>query len=910
MRTRTAVLVFACSLIVLTIAWLAGGPAAPGWAASPAWIDLGGPYGGPAHALALNPEFPADSTVLAGGAADLGHASFGGLGIFRSLDGGLTWPDRGGPSHGAVFDVAYSPTWTADGFALAGLWDGAWVTNDRGATWRQVSSLETGGPAFVASVAVSSEPGGGRTLLAGGSYGGIYRSQDDGLTWHAANPPISVRSLRFNPVRPSVALAAAANGLWRSADGGLAWTQVTTSTQVFDVAFTADGSAAYGTFDDHIWRSADDGLTWQAMPGLSAPYLDRIGLSDDGAGFFVAARQTLYRYDVTAAAFVTVTTNLRTNSYLRLAPSPTFGADQMLLVGTYDGVWISHDGGATFIHADGFVRLPLRSLVAASSDLANGELFAGGEYGLWRRAGGFWQPVNVGLGAPLSSVTTDVALSPAYASDGTLFVTQGSTVSIGASLYRSTDRGATWERLKGAASMSQIELAPGFPGDVRAWLLADQRVLDSADGGVTWNARPFWLESRTARVLALSPDFATDQTLYAAGDDFYRSQDGGLTWSAPATGLPIGDVPPAMQPRRLTIAPDGQIFLTLYLYDPAEGYARHDQLWTSADRGATWSRVAAAPDLPMAALAIGPGALSGDVLYLSVFDDNEFDDRVVAPDLYASGDRGATWRNLGAVPHGPAQVLTTAAGTPGQLIAGSQGAWLLDTAAAPTATPDPCRELLTNRSFEAEGVWRIPVTAYSAARTTERASVGYWSMRTGIVDSTANVRSYSDFSQDVTLPANGTLALGFDRWSTAGATAGASSTAPAALLAATTLDAFRQALTTVAGDLHYAMVIEPPDGTIHFLYVRLDGEESWVAEHFDLSAYASKQVRLQFGTYNDGAGAVAAQTFDAFSLAACSGPPSTPTATPPVEPRGWLPYVSRDDAGTIPPLPGGADAAP
>ncbi len=903
MRTRTAFLLFACSLVLLLMAWLAGGPAAPGWAAGLAWVDLGGPNGGPAHALALSPDYPADGTVLAGGAMDLGHASFGGLGLFRSQDGGVTWPERGGPSTGAVFDVAYSPNWTADGFAAAGLWGGVWVTDDRGATWRQVSSLETGGPAFIASVAVSSDPGGGRTLLAGGSYGGIYRSTDDGATWHAANPPLSVRSLRINPVRLDVALAAGSNGLWRSADGGLAWTQVTTATQVFDVAFSADGSVAYATLDDHIWRSGDDGLTWQVMPGLSAPYLDRIGLSDDGAGFFVAAQRTLFRYDFTAAAFVTVTTDLRTSSYLRLAPSPTFGTDDTLFVGTYDGVWISRDGGTHFTRSEGFIRLPLRSVAAVSGDLADGELFAGGEYGLWRRVGGTWQPMNVGLGAPLSSVTTDVALSPAYATDGTLFVTQGSTVSIGASLYRSSDHGATWERLKGAASMSQVELAPSFPADPRAWLLADQRVLDSPDGGVTWSARPFWLEVHTARVLALSPAFAADQTLYAAGNGFYRSQDGGLTWDAPATGLPIGDSPPALQPRRMVVAPDGQIFLTLYIYDPAEGYARHDQLWTSRDRGVTWQRLNAAPDLPLASMAVGPGASGGDVIYLAVFDDNEFDDRVVAPDLYASTDRGSSWRNLGAVPDGPALVLATAAGAPGQLIAGSQGAWLLDAGTAPTATPDPCRELLHNRSFETEGVWRIPLTAYSAARTTDRHSLGYWSMRTGIVDPAANARSYSDFSQDVALPADGTLTLRFDRWSSAGAAASAHSAVPAVVTAATTLAEFQQALAALGGDLHYALLIEPPGGTIHFLYARLDNEQAWIGETLDLSGYAGKEVRVQFGTYNDGAAPVAAQYFDAFSLLACSGPPATPTATPPVEPRGWLPYIGREDGGTIPPQP-------
>jgi hypothetical protein len=42
--------------------------------------------------------------------------------------------------------------------------------------------------------------------------------------------------------------------------------------------------------------------------------------------------------------------------------------------------------------------------------------------------------------------------------------------------------------------------------------------------------------------------------------------------------------------------------------------------------------------------------LQAPILYVGVFDDNEFDDRVMAPDLQASADRGGIWRNLGAVP--------------------------------------------------------------------------------------------------------------------------------------------------------------------------------------------------------------------------------------------------------------------
>jgi photosystem II stability/assembly factor-like uncharacterized protein len=142
-----------------------------------------------------------------------------------------------------------------------------------------------------------------------------------------------VRRLAFDPAQPAVALAAASDGLWRSTDGGLSWTQATTVTQIFDLAFAADGSAAYATFLSRLWRSTDTGLTWQPFTSLTADYLDAIGLSADGAGLFVAQRGNLYRYAAAAGEFVTVTTDLNTSYILRLAPSPTYASDQTLLVG-------------------------------------------------------------------------------------------------------------------------------------------------------------------------------------------------------------------------------------------------------------------------------------------------------------------------------------------------------------------------------------------------------------------------------------------------------------------------------------------------------------------------------------------------------------------------------------------------
>ena len=249
---------------------------------------------------------------------------------------------------------------------------------------------------------------------------------------------------------------------------------------------------------------------------------------------------------------------------------------------------------------------------------------------------------------------------------------------------------------------------------------------------------------------------------------------------------------------------------------------------------------------------------------------------------------------------------------PDQVWAGSQGVWQLEAGAAPTATPNPVQELLSNRSFEYTGVWRIPDTAYDAAYSQDQHYDGYWSMRSGITATNTNVRSYSDFSQDVTLPVTGTVTLRFHRWAEAaqrGSVSGSAQDSGPQLAAAadnaTTLEEFHAALDATAGDLQYGLVIEQPGNKIHYLYKGLDNQKAWKEETFDLTGYLGKTVRLQFGTYNDGSGATAAQYFDAFSLQVVSPTQPTPTVTPTAiaTPKGqaWLPYVR---GGVV---PGGGD---
>jgi hypothetical protein len=93
-------------------------------------------------------------------------------------------------------------------------------------TWYAGSALidgqVVGPPLGVRSITATSD---GRVLLANVHVGGIPRSADGGVTWHATiDVDSDVHEVCAHPAYPSIVIAAAAIGLCVSRDGGASWT--------------------------------------------------------------------------------------------------------------------------------------------------------------------------------------------------------------------------------------------------------------------------------------------------------------------------------------------------------------------------------------------------------------------------------------------------------------------------------------------------------------------------------------------------------------------------------------------------------------------------------------------------------------------------------------------------------------
>lgn len=157
--------------------------------------------------------------------------------------------------------------------------------------------------------------------------------------------------------------------------------------------------------------------------------------------------------------------------------------------------------------------------------------FAARNSGLYRTddGGRTWQMAyqSLGLSEPLPTLT--VAISPDFEHDPRIFA------GLSGGILRSLNGGQAWESiplLPPPPVISAIELSPNFEQDgiVFAATLEDG-VLFSADRGHRFGAWNFGLLDLNILCLAISPDFAKDETVFVGTQSgVFRSTNGGRAW--------------------------------------------------------------------------------------------------------------------------------------------------------------------------------------------------------------------------------------------------------------------------------------------------------------------------------------------------------------------------------------------
>ncbi|HEY8020999.1 MAG TPA: hypothetical protein VIH93_07855 [Thermoanaerobaculia bacterium] len=311
-------------------------------------------------------------------------------------------------------------------------------------------------------------------------------------------------------------------------------------------------------------------------------------------GFRACLKALAARAPVTAPALVAlialVPSVAAAKGWTRIGPpvglvnalAVTRGPGSVLAATADAGVFRSDDGAISWAAANaGLGSIEVADVAADPADPATA--YAATRKGLFKSSDGVRTWSMTGLGGSV----VRVAIAPS--APRRLYAIRLDPL---ASSWRSADGGATWSEAGGGLAQGiftsqALVVDPVAPDKVYAvlgWVL-----YSTVDGGRHWTDRSAGLPTSVIEAFAVDPRHPG--ILFAGGlgsfgnlaYGFFRSLDGGASWTA--LHFPF----PATVPALLTVSPSGTLYAGFHHFSKGGPLFQSFFLYSSADRGATWT---------------------------------------------------------------------------------------------------------------------------------------------------------------------------------------------------------------------------------------------------------------------------------------------------------------------------------
>lgn len=586
-------------------------------------------------AIGISPDFPEDPRLFV--------ASPGTMNLFLvSTDFGVTFrPSRTGV-RGTVFrDIGFASDWSESGVMYLVTEDGGLQqSNDRGESW-QPPLLNT----RLRHIAVAPVAEDGSRVLFCASKEAVHASFDGGATFRVVfeAEDTHIESLAVSPqfgADQTVFVGLADGHLARSSDAGKAWATTKLAVGVTNISlspeFASDGKLWVATWGAGVQRSDDGGATFsECWDGLTDFEVNKVRIAPGTScqELFACTRKDGVFHSVDggdswAKTSLQVEKTAQTeNHYTSLLISPDWPRDRRVICGTFEGLQVSQDAGASWRESN-INPSRIGRILAVSDQYETDQTLFGAGYGMQllvsKDGAESWD-----LSFTKINAMSVYSIAPCPDFEKHKIMLLGATRGVRAS----RDGCETWEFIKfpdmpndnrrNWYTTRAVTYSPGFPDDQRVYVTTTLgRIYRSDDLGVSW--APIIDKELWTTGIALSPDFVEDKTMYVSGSGVFVSKDAGMTFEGPL-------YPWHMLGNNLVCAPDFSRSRELYAIARYQGFVighRGGEVWQQRNDGLDGFA-------PMA-LRLSPAFVKDKTMFVLTSGGG----------LYRSQDRGRSWARI------------------------------------------------------------------------------------------------------------------------------------------------------------------------------------------------------------------------------------------------------------------------